>query len=60
MSAHTVRRSDRVWSAAGLIDRRRSGHLSLIPIILGKVDGFAGNLHTVFAVFITPRLARGD
>jgi hypothetical protein len=34
----------------------RSGRLRLIPIILGEVYDFAGDLRTVFAVCITPRL----
>ena len=41
---------------AGLIDRRQSGRLRLIPIILGEVHDFAGDLRAVFAVYIKPRL----
>jgi hypothetical protein len=41
---------------AGLIDRRRSGRVRLIPIILGEVHDFAGDLRAVFAMCITPRL----
>jgi len=35
---------------AGLIDRRRSGLSRLIPIILGEVHDFAGDLRAIFAV----------
>jgi len=41
---------------AGLIDRRRSGRFRLIPLILGEVHDFAGDLRAVVAVCITPRL----
>ena len=50
------RHSDRGWSGAGLIDRRRSGRLRLITIILAEVHDFAGDLRAVFAVCVTPRL----
>ena len=43
------RHSDRGWSGAGLIDRR-SGLSRLIPIILGEVHVFAGDLRAIFAV----------
>ena len=43
---------------AGLIDRLRSGLSRLIPIILGEVHDFAGDLRAILRCASLPRLLR--